>query len=1026
MKNIYCKEIDMKKINQLLSFILIGLFFVQAAHAQSVVSGTVTDEGGEAIIGANILIKGGSTGTVTDIEGTFSLEVPNDAVLVISSVGYISQEVAVNGRTVIDVSMQFDVAQLDEVVVVGYGSQRKQDITGAVAIVDVEAMQASAFTSITDRLQGRASGVQVISSGEPGSIGTIRIRGGGFMGGNNDPLFVIDGVLANDSQNLNPNDVESIQILKDASASAIYGSRAANGVVVITTKKGRSGKAEIKASAMFGVQQIPKKLDLMNASQWARINNAARDAGGDARLVHADDLSHGYDTDWQDAVYQSGQIQDINASISTGGQNSKVYFSLNNTYQEGVVKGPLFERVSVRLNSEFELLPGLSIGENLMVGRSESSGEQNYTGGGEGALITTAINSLPITPIYDPFRLSGYGHGDFTNAFTFSPNAVGIRDLFKNQSEQLQVLANAYINYEIIEGLVFRPSLSLNLNNGLSRSWQRPGIIRMTTVHQSGLSEFNNRSEDWFQENRLTYNKSFGDHSLTATAVHINQVTRSRASGIEILGGFDGDNAFFQIGSNNAPSNQITVSGDEATTVLKSFAGRVVYNYQDKYLFTGTLRRDGDSRFASGNRWGTFPSVSVGWNVSNESFFSSSFIDNLKVRVGYGEVGAISIGDYAFQSLIVSTSQGGANYNFGPESTSATGAIVGNLNDRNIRWEVSRETNIGLELTLLDGAVALEGEFFMGQLDDLLTEIAVPSAVGVGSAEGTGTVLTNAASSDRTGWEFSVTYNGEQGDFQYSITANAFNSYITAKSLVNPFILADNAITRIGTVYGQFFVHDYLGIYTSQEQIDADGVTVLGATPQIGDARYRDTNGRDEANNLTGMPDGNINADDRIVAGNPYPDVSFGLNFEASYKNFDFTLFLQGMAGRDLINGQYFDLNNDIYSNFTSDWDPYIDGQGTDPRVTTAQDVNGNGFMSTKYIEDATFVRLKNLQIGYTFNTDIIQDIRVFIGGQNLLTLTQFEGQDPEFEGGDIFAPGNYGGGYPNIRTFNAGLNLTF
>lgn len=1026
MENFYSKEIDMKKINQLLSFVLIGLFFVQSAMAQSVVSGKVTDGSGEGLLGVNIIERGSANGTVTDLEGNFSIEVAGNAVLVFTSIGFIEQEVAVNGRTSLNVTLEVDVQQLQEVVVLGYSTQRKQDITGAVTVVDVDAMQASAYTSITDRLQGRAAGVQVISAGQPGSIGSIRIRGGGFMGGNNDPLFVIDGVLSDDSPNLNPNDVESIQILKDAAAAAIYGSRAANGVVVITTKKGKPGQTEIKASAMFGVQRIPQKLDLMNAAQWARINNAARDAGGDARLVHADDLSHGYDTDWQDVVYQNGQIQDINASIATGGDKSSVYFSLNNTYQEGIVKGPLFERVALRLNSEFELLPGLRIGETLLVGRNEQSGEANYTGGGGGDVVGNAISSLPIIPVYDPFRLSGYGHGDFTNAFTFAPNAVGVRDMFKNQSEQLQVLANAYIDYEIIEGLTFRPSISLNLFNTLTRDWRRAGIIRMTTVHQSGLNESNSRSEDWFQESRLSYNKSFGNHSITATAVQVNQVTRSRDSGIEILGGFDGDNAFFQVGSNNAPSNQISVSGSEATGVIKSFVGNLTYNYSDKYLFTANIRRDGDSRFASENRWGTFGGASMGWVVSNESFFNLGPIEYLKLRAGYGAAAAISIGDYQFQSLIVSSSQSGANYNFGPESLSTTGAIVGNLNDRNIKWEVLRSTNIGLELTLLEGAIQMEGEYYFGIMDDLLSEIAVPSAVGVASAEGTGSVLTNAASSDRTGWEFSLTYNGRQGDFEYSVSANAFNSYITARSLVNPFILADNSITRVGTVYGQFFVHDYLGIYTSQEQIDGDGVTILGATPQIGDARYRDTNGRDENNNLTGMPDGNINADDRIIAGDPYPDVSLGLNFEGRYKNFDMTLFFQGLVGRDVINGQYFDLNNDIYSNFTADWDPYIDGQGTDPRVTTAQDVNGNGFISTKYIEDGSFVRLKNLQIGYTINTDVVRNIRVFIGGQNLLTFTKFQGIDPEFDGGDIFAPGTYAGGYPNVRTFNTGLNLTF
>ena len=998
---------DLKKY--LILFPALFLSFTMA-FSQVTVTGKVTDDIGEGLVGVNVQLKGSSVGTITDIDGNYSLELPDNAgTLVFSFIGFKTQEIPIGNQSRIDISMELDIAQLDEVVVVGYGSQRKKDITGAVSILDTEELQVSQFTNITDRLQGRAPGVQVTNSGEPGSVGSIRIRGTGFFGGN-EPLFVIDGVLTGDSPNLNPNDVESIQILKDASSTAIYGSRAANGVVVITTKKGRRGEPVINVSANVGLQQIPNRLDMMNAEEYARVANAAYDNEGLERLRYADDLSHGYDTDWQDAVFRNGMLQDFNVSISGGGDNNNVYFSLNNTYQEAVVQGPLFDRVSARLNTEFELFDGLSIGENLTVSRARSSGQQTYFIGE--SVIESTLGMLPIIPVEDPTRISGYGYGDITNALTFIPNPVGVRDLYKNKSSDLRILGNFFLNYEPIEGLKYRFSLGLDANYSQFKDWNKAGEIRLQTPHQSGLSEGRSESQEVFIENRLTYSKAFGDHSFTVMGTYTEQAINGAGQSTFITGGYAQEDPFFQISATTAPANNISTSGDEFTSVIRSYLGRLTYNYQDRYLLTGNIRYDGSSKFSEDNRWGLFPSVSAGWNITNESFFNVPQISNLKLRAGYGEVGNASIGDYLYQALIFSTSIGGVNYNFGPESTSVIGATRSDVVNPNIQWEVLKETNIGVDLVMFDGKLEFIGDYYFGDLEDLLTEVPIPLTV----APGGGAPTVNATSMKRSGWEAALTYRKLEGDFQYSISANAFNTYVEVRSLPFgvPEFIGENSISRIGTTLGEFYVLEYDGIYESQQEIDGHGVTILSQTPQVGDARYKDIDG-----------DGNINLEsDRVLAGSPLPDFQFGLNLEGSYKNFDLTLFFQGVFGRDAYNTQYADLNNSTIANYTADYDPFIEGSGSDPRPLVSVE-GGNTLPSTRFIQDASFVRLKNLQLGYTIPWNRVKYMRIFIGGQNLLTFTGFKGLDPEFEGG-IFSPGIYSGGFPNIRTFNTGINVTF
>ncbi|MDA0196494.1 MAG: TonB-dependent receptor [Bacteroidetes bacterium] len=1007
--------------------ILVFVFGSQQAFSQNAISGNVTDDGNEGLPGVSIIIKDSSQGTLTDVDGNFNLSVPdNNAVLVFSYIGFESQELTVGNQTSFNISMRPDIAQLEEIVVVGYGTQRKRDITGAVSVVDAEEMAKSQFVSITDRLQGRVAGVSVNTTGEPGVKGDIKIRGTAFFGDNN-PLFVIDGILTDDSPNLNPNDIESIQVLKDASSAAIYGSRAANGVVVITTKKGTSGTPRITFSSTAGLSSLTRTIDVMNSAEYARISNGASDYSGSARQDETDVLT-GIDTDWQQEVFQDNALfQDVNVSIQAGGEKSKVYFSLNNTYQEGVIKGPLFDRVGTRLNTEYTVIKGLTIGQNLTISRARNSGEPNLKGsGGIGnrPVISNTISMLPIIPVLDPSKTNGYGHGVPGVATSFGFNPIGIQEVTRNQRENTRVLGNLYLDYEIIEGLNYYFSAGVNSTFFHNKNWQKGGQIRMTTTHQSGLTEARGESRETFIENRLTYRKSIGDHRFTAMATYTEQDLLASSQETIITGGFDAAVPFFQISATTAPPNQIISSGFEDIATIRSILGRFTYSFADRYLFTANIRRDGNSKFSEGNRWGTFPSISAGWNLTNESFFNVAAISNLKLRVGYGQVGNASLDNFRFQQLIRTASIGGVNYNLGPSSTQVIGATAGDIVNRDIRWEILKETNIGLDLALFDGQLEFIGDIYFGKLEDLLTEVPIPISAGFG-----GQPTVNAVSMDRNGWEIAMTYRKITGDFQFAITANAFhtNNEVTALPFgVNEFP-GTNSISRIGIPLGQLYTPIYEGIYT-QGEIDAldPTFTINGAPPLAGDAKYRDINGRDdETGELTPGADGSVSFDDdRALVGNPIPDVQYGLNFSATYKNFDATIFFQGVAGRDAYNSIYDNLNTNLSSNFTSNFNPANLG-GTDPNFDAGGFENGNMWNSTRFIENGGYLRLKNLQIGYTIPWDKVSNLRVYVSGQNLFTITDFNGLDPEFSG-SVFAPGVDPIGFPNVRILSTGFSLTF
>ena len=928
--------------------------------------------------------------------------------------GYKTQEVSIENKTTIDVTLEFDRAELEAVVVVGYGSQRKQDITGAVSVVNTDDLTKSLYTNVSDRLQGRVPGVTVRTNGEPGSIGDVTIRGVSFFGDNN-PLYVIDGIPTEDSPNINPADIESIQVLKDASSSAIYGSRAANGVVVITTKKGTAGKPTVSFNANVGIQQIAHKMNVVNTEEFARIHNEAYDNAGYPRRTWSDDISHGVDTDWQEEVFnEAALLQDYNLTVTGGSDKSKVYFNLNNTNQEGVIEGTLFNRLGARINSEFDLTSRIKIGQNLAVSGTRQSGQQVLDAqsvmGGEGhAVINTAVMMFPTIPVYDPTRLSGYGHGTIPDAEIYLYNPVGIREMYNSQENHTRIIGNIYANIHIIEGLEYRLNHATDADYGSTKSYQQGGQITTELIHLSGLEETNDQSSMFLFENRLTYKKEIGDHGFSLMATHTEQQYNFKQNGIAINGGYEDADPFFQISSTTAAPEDITTYGDELTSTIRSFLGRFTYNFADKYLLTANFRADGSSKFPEENRWGTFPSVSAGWNVSKENFFNVPFIYNLKLRGGYGQVGNASIDDYAYQSLIFSSSVGGTNYNLGYDDRSVIGATRAGIVNNNLKWETLKETNVGIDLAFLSGSIEVIGDVYFGQLEDLLVDAPVPGSAGEGDWA---TTTVNAATMDRTGWELSIRYRKMKGDFKFDITANAFHNSNKVTYLPMGDMFGLHSITRVGIPIGQIYVLDYLGIYTDESELDE--VTVVGQVPELGDAKYRDVSG-----------DGNISeGDDREIVGDPNPKLQYGLNFNGYWRNFEFSLFIQGVHGRDAFNAIKYAMNTSAQTSYTGDYDPYIDGSGSDPRPT-ADFGSPNNIASGLFVEDASYLRLKNVRIGYNIPWDKVSNLSVFIGGQNLLTFTNYSGMDPEFES-DILAPGVDWGGFPNIRTFNAGVNLKF
>lgn len=1036
------------------------------------VSGVVTDaESGDPLIGATVLVKGASTGTITDIDGSYSIAANTGDVIEFSYTGYTSQDIAVTGNR-LDVSLSSGVL-VDEIVVTGYAVQRKRDITGAVSVVNSEELNQVSATSFTQKLEGRASGLQTSTSGQPGEGTVVRVRGISSFG-NNDPLYVIDGVPVEDQFNtgFNPNDIESIQVLKDASASSIYGSRANNGVIIVTTKKGKAGKTTVNYSGYAGISTPVAKTDYLikDPKDWSKYIHLAHDNAGltidpanpyaDPNVLPEYSFPAGYSgdgsdysypdniimranqngTDWFDEIFGPALTHEHNIGVSGGSENSKYYVSASYLDQEGTLKNNFFERMGLRANSDFTK-GKFTFGENLSLTRAQSVGNSGIGGGNqdEGGVIGQLSKINPLTPVFD---VSGVNYGgDKAIGISNGSNPVALLDRAKdNVGTFYRILGNVYGQYAVTDQIKIKTSLGMNYFNNFTNGFNFPTFENREVSANNGFSEQWQNGFDWTWTNTATYNNTFSDvHNLQVLVGYEAIKQQGRTIGGGLSNYFTDDiNAWYLQTGLAAPDSRTVFSFGGASSLASLFS-KVDYTYDDKYLVSATVRRDGSSNFGPENRYGVFPAISLGWRVSNESFLQDHpVISDLKLRVGYGVTGNQRLNGSIFDNYNGGT--GNTFYDIAGQQTGlTTGYALVSRGNSGLKWEENKSTNIGVDLALWDNKVNFVVDLYKRVTDGLIFNPALPGVAGSASPP-----FVNIGQMTNDGIDIGLDYNGRiSKDFTWDagIVFSAYRNTIDQIDDVGttsffsggaPDRIGNLVINQVGNSISSFYGFTADGVFKSQAEVDAHADQV-GAV--VGGLRFADINGFNEDGTLSGTPDGVVNDADRGVIGSPHPDFTMGLNLGAKYKNFDFSAFLFGSQGHEIFNYQKaFEVFGLFNSNVRKDvltrsWSPSNpDGDWPQPNINDI----GSQVPSSFYVEDASYLRLKNLQVGYTFpstTAGTFSNLRVYVQGQNLFTLSGYEGLDP--------APSNFGGNadqlsgidrgnYPANKTIMFGVNASF
>lgn len=1009
-----------------LSAVLLLVSFAMIAQDQTV-RGTVTDpETGEALPGATVLEKGTSNGVVTDLDGKYSLSVGDNATLVFSFVGYKTQEIVVGNQSVIDVELSIDVSSLEEVVVVGYGTQRKEDLTGAVSLADPEEMKKQATNDITQQMQGRIAGVSVTSDGQPGAAPSVRIRGVstfGSGGATAEPLYVVDGTpLTGGIRDFNPNDIESIQVLKDATAGAIYGNRASNGVVIITTKSGKKNQPlSIGFNAYYGIQTVPQRIPLLDREGYQTINNELMTNAGAALIPGNDPSSPDYisdiDTDWQDAGYKDGHITNYNLNFTGGSDKTSYFLSLDYLDNEGTLvgTGPNYERYTFRVNTETEL-GNFKIGQNFTLTRSDENPLFFTTTiqlpGGRPSLVNDLLQAAPTIPVFDENRLGGYGGADALIHNSITLNVPGINSLIQNSTQVDRMLGRIYGELEIIDGLKARTNLS----------YDRTAITDELFVPQYDLGYFfpgpvasyqvgTRNSYSFLVENTLNYTRTFGKHDLNVLAGQSYQKDYFR--GVTSTG--SGLEEPYILNLQNATDFSVSDNIDDAA--LYSFFGRVNYSYDDRYLLTFNVRRDGSSRFAEDNRYEVFPSLGLAWKVHND-FNLPEFISDLKLRGGVGAVGNQFIGNYRYQSTV----NRGIPYQFGNERVFGGASTF--LVDPSIKWETRITRNVGFDAVFLDGQIEFSAEYYSNTSEDVL--LALPIPFSVGSVDPT--IVTNAGSIANSGIELSATFRKQFGGLALEVSPNFYtlnNEILDLDILEN--LPGTGTFNEVGRSIGEHYGWVFDGIFQNQAEVDAHATQFPGTSP--GDIRFRDISGPD------GTPDGIIDNEDRTYLGQGMPTYYYGINVTATYKGFDFTIFGSG-AGGHLINSNLYRglMPTTGFTNWHEDildrWTPE-NPSNTVPRMVW-QDPNQNARNSDRpgWLQDGDYFRIQTISLGYTLPNALVEkakmkSVRVYGTIQNVYTFQHYKGYNPDFQAG-ILNPGFDFGTFPRPTTSMVGIQVKF
>ncbi|WDF54425.1 TonB-dependent receptor [Mucilaginibacter sp. KACC 22063] len=1017
------------------------------------VSGKIVDETGQPVIGATVVEKGTTNGVSVGVDGSYKLNVNStNSVLVVSFLGYASQEIPVGSQTVINVTLRADNKTLNEVVVVGYGTQKRTTVTGAISSVKASDLENQQITRVDDALKGRTPGVNVVqSSGAPGAAPTVRVRGITSIN-NSDPLYVIDGVIVTNGgiDNINPNDIESMDVLKDASA-AIYGSRASNGVILITTKKGKTGPAKISYNGYTGWQSPVKKVDLANATQYATLRNqAVTNDGGTAPF--ANPAQYGTGTNWQDVIFANNAfIQNHNLSISGANDNASYYTSFGYLDQDGIVLPQIsnYKRFNFTTNTSFKLKKWLTVGENFTYTytRNQGIGNTNSVFGGplSSALnldpltptVVTDINAQPNASVYtsnakyilrnalgQPYGISNYVQNEITNPLAYAQNQAG------NFGYSHNLLGSAFVEVTPIAGLKIRSQISGKEAFYGSKSFTPLYYLNGSSSNLSATSQYLDSESNltWNLDNTASYTRSFGLHNVSALVGFSAQ----RQSGFGLNGTFLGEpvNTFNEASPNFAlvNANKIANGYDNQPYSLASTFARITYDYDQKYLFTGIIRRDGSSKFGSNNVYGTFPSGEIGYVMTREDWFpKNTFIDFLKIRGSYGVVGnEMSLNPFQYLSTIGS----GRNYVFGNPNTLYVGYSPNAPSNPDLKWEETHTADIGLDLTLFNN-LSVNLDVYQKKTKGMLQQVQLPAYAGFA-----GQPSANIGDMENKGIEVSLSYNNRIGDFKYNVGGNlAYNhnevTYLGTQ--INYFTVGnvqstayEIGRTQVGHPVGAFYGFQEVGTFKSQAEINsytnASGA-LIQPNAKPGDFKWVDTNG-----------DGKIDANDRTWLGNPLPTFTYGVNLSGSYKQFDFLLFGQGAWGNKIYQAyRRLDLNTANYPLAALNaWSP-SNASSNYPRLSDADPNNNFKNPSNFYLQSGAYFRIKTLQVGYTIPKNWlkaadIQKVRVFLSSNNLLTITGYKGFDPEIganSNGSVGIGGIDMGVYPQARTLMVGLDIT-
>lgn len=1051
--------------------LLLGLLLTRfSSYAQTVLTGTVTDAAtGEALAGATVQVKATNVGATSDAAGRYRLSVPTGTaspVLVFSFIGYQPAEVTVGNRSVVDARLTAGDNALNEVVVVGYGVQNRRDITTAIGSVRARDLANQPVTSFDQALTGKIAGVQVLqTSGAPGAALAVRVRGVGSISAGNDPLYVIDGIpLSRDTKfatgstntqfpdnpinvlsTINTDDIESIEVLKDASAAAIYGSRGSNGVVLLTTKHGRDGKTVVSYDGYGGAQQVTKKLDLLNAYEYATLNaegrnNAYLDRNPGASINDPTDVRQKgvgapstvippqivpylngqpglTDTDWQGAIFRTAPIQNHTLSISGGNPNVRYYVSGNYFDQRGVVINSGFKRYSARANVDIKS-GRLSVGFNFNPTYARHDlikGEGPYLGEG---VVGLAVQIPPIWPVYNPdgtYNFDGNGWGYGTTSLL---NPVALAKEVSDKLSQLRLLGNTYIQYELAKGLTYRLNLGADLNS-FQRDYYRPSILEIRDRKGPSVPTGFSRAQqfvDWLVENTLNYNRTIGQHNFSALAGFTAQKDRRTANELTATN-FPND----LVQTLNA--GQVTAgSSDIQEWSLLSYLGRVQYDYGGKYLLSAAVRADGSSRFGANNRWGYFPSVSAGWNVTQESFArGSTWLSDLKVRGSYGLTGNFQIPNYGSVSLL-----NYQNYVLGAE-TIVSGLAPGNSANPNLRWEKTAMLDVGFDAGFFRNRLNLTVDYYNANTSDLLLNVPVPRASGFS------TELQNIGKVNNQGFEFTLGTRQTFGRVGWTASANLSTNRNRVRALGpsgDPIIVSGGVagaqyITQIGHPIGEYYTMVVNGVFKNQAEVDAYPHT---ATTKPGDFRFVDVNG-----------DGKIDfSSDRTTTGSYFPKYIFGFTSNLTYRGFDLGVAVQGVQDNKILNliRRYIyneEGNGNQFRGALLRWQSETSpGDGLHNRANRLQ-TGSNGEISTWHIEDGSYVRIRTLTLGYSLPTALLTRLRlsrarIYVSAQNPFTFTKYSGFNPEVSSrpDSALSPGEDYGTYPLPRTTSVGLNLSF